>query len=85
MHIYVRMIYPLASSPVTLFSLGAEGRECLQEVLKFELTVLTKLGFKRIKSVTSVFKRLNISKVISVLNFWDIFILLIGHNAVGFS
>lgn len=78
-HVFVWMIDLLASSPVNLFSplfWGAEGSQCLQEVVKLEL-VLSKLGFKIIKSRTSVFKHLNISKLISMLNFQYVFILLL--------
>lgn len=39
---------------------------------------------KIIKSSRSVFKHLNISKTVSVLNFLYIFILLIDHRTVSF-
>jgi len=46
---------------------------------------VVKLGLKIIKPRTSVFKHLNISKIISTLIFLYVFILLIGHNTANFS
>lgn len=45
---------------------------------------VVKTVVKIIKSSSSVFKHLNISKAISMLNFLYIFILLIDHRTVSF-
>lgn len=69
----------------SLFFFGGWGKCMFAESSKVWITMLSKLGFKIIKSRTSVFKHLNISKVISMLNFLYVFILLIDHNTVSFS